>query len=160
MNLPRPLPSKTKNLLSVSIGLIIVGDLIASGQLTLTQVFGTVIAVAIATHGIYPAMVVIALSVVGYLLMLYALLDYIFPNPPKPPRPPRQRKYSLKVLIKRFISLAFVIVGIVNTILFLESGSAMYGLYAGGSFSVAAIDPMIHASGSLISAINGLHRLR
>lgn len=160
MNLPRPLPSKVKNLLSISIGLIIVGDLLASGQISLVQVFGNDIASVFASHGVYPSMVMIAFSVAGYLLMLYALLDYIFPNPPKPPRPPKQRKHSPKTLIKRLISVTFIIVGIVNTILFLESGTALYGVFAGSSFSIVAIDPIIHAVGSSFSIFNGLRRLR
>lgn len=160
MKLPRPLSSKVKNLLSVSIALIIVGDLLASGQVSIAQVFGYTIAAAFTSHGIYPSMVVIALSIAGYLLMLYALLDYIYPSPPKPPRPPRQRKYSFKTLMKRLMTVIFIIVGIVNTVLFLESGTALYGVFAGGSFSIAAADPMIHAVGSIVSTINGLRRLR
>lgn len=153
MQLPRKLSSATQGYLMLWIVLQIVGFMLLAGQTSINQLIGPNASILIA-HGIYSWTFGMGMIMSGDLVLLYAILDYVFPSPVSEKLPKIRKSRNLKVLFMQIIKIGLIMMGIVNAVLFLKGSSTTttVPLAGVGFISGAFLEQIIHGFSSIMSA--------
>lgn len=154
----RKMPFLVRLFLAFGIALEMFSSAIMGGQVTMMQAFGTHYAV-LEYYGITSLVAGLVGTGLGYLLIIQAILMFVYPKPvkprtAKPQRTPEQKKRRRSSILRLFL----VLVGIGNIYAYVHGGSGTITLpVAGVSFGFATfMDKIFHMAVTGISTLRNL----